>query len=97
MRRRSKNFGYLHDDPHSLGHLGNAYARAGRVAEARQTIFRLKSYVQRDGVGTYEIALVYAGLGDKDEAFAWLEQSYKVRDKGLTYLKMDPGMDPLAF
>lgn len=90
-----EEFRVLHDDPHSLGHLGNAYARAGELKEASQIISRLKSYVHQNGVGTYEVALIYAGLGDKDEAFAWLEQSYKVRDKGLTYLKLDPGMDPL--
>ena len=90
-----EEFRVLHDSPHFLGHMGNAYARAGRVKEASQIVSRLKDYVQQDGVGTYEVALIYAGLGDKDEAFAWLERSYKVRDKGLTYLKLDPGMDPL--
>jgi hypothetical protein len=51
--------------------------------------------VQKDGVGRYEIALIYAGLGLKDEAFAWLEKSFSARDKGLTYLKIDPCLDPL--
>jgi len=90
-----QEFRVLHDSPHFLGHLGNAYARAGHRTEASQAIAKLKNYVQQDGVGTYEVALVYAGLGEKDEAFVWLEKSYRVRDKGLTYLKMDPGMDPL--
>jgi hypothetical protein len=39
--------------------------------------------------------LVYAGLGEKDDAFAWLEKSFAARDKGLTYLKIDPCLDPL--
>jgi len=68
---------------------------AGQRAKANQTVSTLKDYVQKRGVGTYEIALVYAGLGNKDEAFAWLEKSYKARDKGLTYLKLDPCVDPL--
>jgi len=90
-----EEFRILGDLPHVLGHLGNAYARAGQLAEARQTISKLKQYEQQRGVGTYEIALVYVGLGDKDQAFEWLERSYKLHDKGLTYLKMDPAMDPL--
>ena len=90
-----EEFRILGDLPHVLGHLGNAYARAGHRAEARQTVSTLRDYVQKHGVGTYEVALVYAGLGDKDEAFAWLEKSYKVHDKGLTYLKLDPCVDPL--
>jgi len=90
-----EQFRILGELPHVLGHLGNAYARAGQRAEANQTVSTLKDYVQKRGVGTYEIALVYAGLGNKDEAFAWLEKSYKARDKGLTYLKLDPCVDPL--
>jgi TolB-like protein/Tfp pilus assembly protein PilF len=90
-----EEFRILGDLPHALGHLGNAYARAGQREKASETISTLKDYVQRRGVGRYEIALVYAGLGDKDDAFAWLEESYKARDKGLTYLKLDPCADPL--
>ena len=85
----------LGDRPHALGHLGNAYARAGQVDAARKTISQLEEHVRKDGVGRYEMALVYAGLGEKNEAFAWLEESYKAHDEGLTNLKIDPCLDPL--
>ena len=88
-------FQKLGDQPHALGHMGNVYARMERVGEAREMILKLEEHVQKNGVGRYEIALVYAGLGKKDEAFTWLEKSYDVRDKGLTYLKIDPCVDPL--
>ena len=81
--------------PDSLGHLGNAYARAGQTAAARKTIAQLEESVRKDGVGRYEIALVYIGLGKKQEAFKWLDESYKARDVGLVYLKIDPCLDPL--
>ena len=81
--------------PDSLGHLGNALARAGQVAAARQTIAQLEEHVQKNGVGRYEIALVYAGLGKKQEAFRWLEEAYDAHDVGLLYLKIDPCLDPL--
>jgi tetratricopeptide (TPR) repeat protein len=90
-----QQFQKLGDQPHALGHMGNAYARMRREAEARKTISQLQKQVQKTGVGRYEIALVYAGLGEKDEAFAWLEKSFVARDKGLTYLKIDPCLDPL--
>ena len=90
-----EQFQKLGDQPHALGHMGNAYARMGRAAEAREMISALQKHVETTGVGRYEIALVYAGLGEKDEAFAWLEKSFAVRDKGLTYLKIDPCLDPL--
>jgi TolB-like protein/Tfp pilus assembly protein PilF len=85
----------LGDVPHALGHMGNAYARQGRLAEARAILPKLQAHIDKTGVGRYEIALVYAGLGDKDSAFQWLERAYQARDKGLTYLKADPCLDPL--
>jgi TolB-like protein/Tfp pilus assembly protein PilF len=81
--------------PYSLGHLGNAYARAGQLAPAMKTIAQLQQHVQNDGVGRYEIALVYVGLGKKKEAFKWLDEAYQARDVGLLYLKVDPILDPL--
>ena len=81
--------------PDSLGHLGNAYARAGQPAAAQKTIAQLQQDVEKNGVGRYEIALVYAGLGKKQEAFKWLEEAYDAHDVGLLYLKIDPCLDPL--
>jgi hypothetical protein len=83
------------DGPYSLGHLGNTYARMGAGDEARKLIGRLQADVRRDGIGRYEIALVYAGLGDKDDAFKWLEDAYQAHDVGLVYLRVDPCLDPL--
>jgi tetratricopeptide (TPR) repeat protein len=83
------------DGPYSLGHLGNVYARMGRTADARNLIDRLAADVRRDGVGQYEIALIYAGLGDRNQAFQWLEAAYRAHDVGLVYLKVDPCLDPL--
>ena len=81
--------------PYSLGHLGNAYARSGQIDAARKTIAQLEEHTRKDGVGRYEIALIYAGLGEKKEAFKWLEDSYRAHDVGLVYLKVDPCLDPL--
>jgi tetratricopeptide (TPR) repeat protein len=90
-----REFLKLGDRPHALGHLGNAYARAGKVDAARKTILQLEEHVRKDGLGRYEIALVYAGLGDRNQAFQWLEKSYQAHDEGLTHLKIDPCLDPL--
>jgi len=81
--------------PHALGHLGNIYARQGRRTEAQAIIQQLKQEIQRSGIGRYEIALIHAGLSDKDNAFTWLESAFQVHDKGILYLKMDPCVDPL--
>jgi len=90
-----REFTNVGNHAHAIGHMGNAYARWGRQAEAQIMIARLQEHIRQNGIGTYEVALVYAGLGDKDSAFAWLEKAYLVRDKGLTYLRVDPCLDPL--
>jgi TolB-like protein/Tfp pilus assembly protein PilF len=88
-------FQKIGDQPHALGHMGNAYARMGRVTEAREMISRLQGHVEKSGIGRYEIALVYAGLRENDAAFSWLEKALQACDKGLTYLLIDPCVDPL--
>jgi TolB-like protein len=93
--KAAHNFQQLGDQPHALGHLGNLYGRMGKPEEARAILPKLEERVAKDGLGRYEIALIYAGLGDKDQAFAWLEKALAAHDKGMTYLKIDPCLDPL--
>lgn len=88
-------FKKIGDQQHALGHMGNALARMGRAVNARATISRLQQQLEKSGVGRHEIALVYAGLHENDQAFEWLEKSFEAHDKGLTYLKIDPCLDPL--
>ena len=56
---------------------------------------KLKEHISKSGIGRYEIALVYAGLKENDNAFEWMEKALVARDKGMTYLKIDPCLDPL--
>jgi len=46
-------------------------------------------------VPPYNLASVYAALGEKDEAFAWLERAYNDRSVYLTWMKSDSMMDNL--
>ncbi len=89
------NFQQLGDQPHALGHLGNVYARMGKPEEARAILPKLEEHVAKNGLGRYEIALIYAGLGEKAQAIAWLEKALATHDKGMTYLAVDPCLDPL--
>ena len=82
-------------DAATLGHLGNAYARAGRVREARECLRQLKQRSDVETVETYSIAIIHAGLGEKDQAFEWLEKAYEERELGVSFLKVDPTLDPL--
>ena len=85
----------LGDNPHALGHLGNAYARAGQAGTARKIMAQLETRVQKDGLGAYEIALICTGLGQKDEAFYWLQKALELHERGQLFLKVDPPLDPL--
>lgn len=55
----------------------------------------LKSPSKRNYVFPSSVALIYAGLGEKDRALEWLEKGYREHDAGLVYLKIEPGFDPL--
>jgi hypothetical protein len=56
----------------------------------------LKSIARERYVPPYAMALVYAGLGQHDSAFAWLEKAYEVRDVHLVFVAaQDPKWDDL--
>jgi hypothetical protein len=38
---------------------------------------------------------VYAGLGDRDQAFAWLEKAFDERPRTMLSLKINRRLDPL--
>ena len=82
------------DNPAILGALGHVYAVAGNRGEAEKIIKELKGLSERY-VAPYHIAIIYAGLQKKDEAFEWLEEAYQGRDEWLLYLKIDPRLDSL--
>jgi hypothetical protein len=46
-------------------------------------------------VGAFQIAEVYSGRGDTDQAFAWLDRARRQQDGGLAYFPNDPLLDPL--
>jgi hypothetical protein len=54
---------------------------AGRKDDARQILKRLKELSRHRYVSPYHTALMYIALGERDEAFAWLEKAYN--DGGL--------------
>ena len=79
----------LSDDPvRYLAELGYGYALAGQRSRAQQLLDQLKEFSTRRYVSPYRIARLYVGLGEKDEAFAWLEKAYEGRDEELVLLKV---------
>jgi TolB-like protein/Tfp pilus assembly protein PilF len=70
--------------------LGHAYATAGKEREAREVLDGLLARSQKAYVSAYEIATIYAGLGDRDRAFEWLQKAYEERSNSLATFRMDP-------
>jgi TolB-like protein/Tfp pilus assembly protein PilF len=86
----------LNEDPSMLGLLGNAYAAAGRKDEAIKIRDELETISKQRYVSAYSFALVYLGLGDKDEAIRRLQKSYEDRaGESLRFIRVDPLLDPL--
>ena len=82
--------------PYTVGLLGNVLARAGRRDEALQQLATLQTLAATDYVPAIAVASVYAGLGDRDEAFARLERGLGTPDAMLTYsLTTYPVLDDL--
>ena len=83
-----------------LGALAHAYARAGRREEALKLVGELKRVDERleaegRSIPRFSFIWAYAGLGDKEQAFAWLEKAYRERRDRVFLLNVDPLLDPL--
>jgi len=64
-------------DRFSSSSLGYAYGVTGRRAEALAILKELEAKYERHEVLGQDLAAIYAGLGDKDQAFAWIEKDFQ--------------------
>ena len=71
---------------------GYILAKSGRTNQAEEVLRTLKGIDRERYVPPYAMALVYAGLGQCDSAFEWLDRAYAARDVHLVFLP-DPKWD----
>ena len=83
------------DSPWVLAGLGHIYAVAGETEAAHHVLDELKERGKGLYVSPFDLALIYAGLGERDEALLWLEKAYEERNQWLTWLKVEPRLDSL--
>jgi TolB-like protein/DNA-binding winged helix-turn-helix (wHTH) protein/Flp pilus assembly protein TadD len=76
--------------PRAMAELGLAYARAGNAREARAIIASLEQQSKDRYVSPFNIALVYAGLGQKEQTFEWLRRAEQERSPSLNFLVLSP-------
>jgi len=78
----------------SIGFLAYSHARLNERSEALRALNGLRELSKKRYVPSASFAIVCVGLGDKDQAFTWLDKAYLERDR-LPMLKIDPIWDPL--
>ena len=84
-----------HGSINTIASLGHAYAIAGQKSKAQQILSEMEARTKQEPISSYQFALIFAGLGEKDKAFAALEKAFRERSTLLTYVKMDARFDPL--
>jgi eukaryotic-like serine/threonine-protein kinase len=76
--------------------LAHAYATLGKRTETEKILAELQQQSKRAYVSPYMIAVIYAGLGQKDKALEFLEKGYEVKAPDIIYfLRADLRLDPL--
>jgi TolB-like protein/DNA-binding winged helix-turn-helix (wHTH) protein/Tfp pilus assembly protein PilF len=81
--------------PGALGMLGLVYGLAGKNDEANKILNELLELNKHRYVTPAALVNIYIGLGNKEQAFVWLEKAFQERSNYLAYLKVFPILDPL--
>ncbi|PYX79301.1 MAG: hypothetical protein DMG66_04225 [Acidobacteria bacterium] len=81
--------------PWFVAALAEAQALRGNKTVALAGLHELDVMSKDHFVSPYFYALIYSGLGDRDNAFKYLNRSLEERSDWLVYLKVDPALDPL--
>jgi tetratricopeptide (TPR) repeat protein len=79
--------------PRYLAALGHGFAVAGETAEALETLAQLQEMATQRYISAYDIAVIYAGLSDKEKAFNALERACEERSTWLALINADSRFD----
>jgi tetratricopeptide (TPR) repeat protein len=71
------------------------YAQGGRRADALRLLEEVKTLSRQRYVSSFSMAQAYVGLGDKDQAFAWLDKGFEEREMKMNTLRVEPSFDPI--
>jgi TolB-like protein/Tfp pilus assembly protein PilF len=84
-----------HGDPRYVGALGYAYAVAGKRNEAEEILEQLNVLSQKTLVSSLSLAMIYAALGEKEQALDRIETGIEEREEKVAYIKVNPAFDSL--
>lgn len=85
----------IDERPEVSAMIAHTYALSGKKSRAVSILNNLQEQSKHLYISPYYIALIHAGLDDKEQAFAWLEKAYSDRNEWLVWLKVDPRFDCL--
>jgi eukaryotic-like serine/threonine-protein kinase len=85
----------LSGNPDLAASIGADYTRSGYPGVLQGWLEGLTEVSKRGYVSPYNIAQIYAQLGDKNQAVTWLDQAFNQRDSKLTYVKVEPAFDQI--
>lgn len=75
--------------------IARIYALSGKTEEAKKILQEAIKLSNQRYISPWNIAIVYAALGQHDQAFEWLDKAFEGRDLWMAYLKVDPAVDNL--
>ncbi len=91
----TQNWQRTADSPWIWASMAYVYGRAGKPAQARRAIEKLELLNRRHPIDPAPFVMAFTGIGDNDQAFAWLDRAIAARSPSLAALKVDPIYDPL--
>ena len=75
--------------------LGYTYAIAGQPEEAYEMLEKLNALAEESYVSPFNMAIILAGLSEKEEAFEWLEKAYEDRSRSMAWLNVTDELNGL--
>ncbi|MDQ6785742.1 MAG: protein kinase [Acidobacteriota bacterium] len=90
-----KEIAFAGNTPTSRAKQAHVFAAIGRGDEARAIIEELKTSNQIINITPYEIAVIYALVGDRDKSFEWLKKGKNIHAVGFSFARVDPLLDNL--
>lgn len=95
IKELEKALALAEEDTETMSVMAHVYAAWGRKTDAEVSLEVLNELSKRLYVSPYSIARIHMGLGQRDEAFAWLEKTYQERHGILVYLKVECAFDDI--
>jgi len=93
--REAQSATRLDDSPLMLALLAQAHALSGNKSQAMRVLEDLKELTKKRYVCSYEVAIAYVLLSEKDQAFRWFNKAVEDRSDCMVALAVDPRLDSL--